>query len=175
MKKTLKNITAYIALSLIILTSCGFQMHFKHCNKTNITDVSALKCFQYQKTELCSESDYCQKCSESHSCNANDTVHNDDHKIPTTQINYSISDNCCFEYHKFYQNDFTSESPVRICNIAIEYPTFILHEGFNIIKSDEKSKVNQSDFVDISPHPIIKQIIKSILQKSIQSPDETIS
>lgn len=174
MKKTLINITAYIALVIVLLSSGSLQIHFMHCTKTNLTKVSPIMSIQTQEIQHNNESSECPKCQQETSCKADKLCHQTNNQNTDSDNGFIYKQACCVNYLVFYKNDFTSEAPIKISAPEIELPTLIIHEGFNIFKSEDKLKYNLADFADISPHPIIKQILKSIRQKSIPSPDEAI-
>jgi hypothetical protein len=173
MKKTLKNITAYIVLAIVLLSSGSFQIHFMHCSKTNQTKISPLMSIRSQEIKHIDEESECPKCRQEKTCAVGNCTESAKENDNIANI-VKIKDACCVNYLVLYKNDLTSEAPTKINSPEIEFPTLIIHEGFNNFKSIEKVKYNLTDFTDISPHPIIKQIIKSILQKSIQSPDEAL-
>ncbi|MEI6091049.1 MAG: hypothetical protein WCR42_11390 [bacterium] len=174
MKKTLKNITAYMILAIVLLSSGSFQMRFMHCSKTNLTKISPLMSIRTQEIKHNDELSECPKCRKEQSCKADKSCQKNNNQNTDISNGINFKDACCVNYHILYKNDLTSEAPVKINSPEIEFPTLIIHEGFNIFKSEDKLKYNSADFADISPPTIIKQIIKSIRQKSITSPDEAI-
>jgi hypothetical protein len=174
MKKTLKNITTYFAIILILLSSVSFQLQFMHCNKANLTKVSPMTSILAKEIQKNEESSECPKCRKERLSLSAKSCNNSSNHDNNATASISFKDACCINYHILYKNDLTSDTPVKITSPEIEFPTLIIHEGFNIFKSPDKLKYNTEDFTDISPPQIIKQIIKSIRQKSIQSPDSAI-
>lgn len=172
MKKTFTNITTYITLVLIIFSAGIFQLNFMHCVKSNMTNVTAMVSLRNQdlhQNDLASE---CNKCREERSCEDNNSCHKADQNNLDISNNTTIKEACCINYHILYKNEITGETPIKINSPLVILTTLVLHEDFNAARYENISKINQSEFADISPHPIIKQILKSIRQKSIQSSDE---
>jgi len=174
MKKTLKNITAYIVLAMVILSSGSYQVHFMHCSKTNLTRVSPIVFINSDKNTNEIDNSECNKCRQEISCKAHKSCHKTQNTSNESSNTITYKDACCVNYLVLYKNDFTGESSHKINITEIQLPALFIRDGFHILKPQAKFKFEKKNYAEISPPRIIQQIIKSIRQKSIQSPDDAI-